>query len=238
MLEKKYIQILDKIVKYFKDYEHEKLKEISGTEIDKLLKDTEDYLKRLKELREQIEKRVQEKTIDEIHKEVFNLLELIFGKKNHEGLIREFEDSLIKTGKLTQNSLKTLKEIANTKKDFKKKKTTSHKIDEVRKNATILINELIDYSQRRDLLEIEKTRLRLKYHEKNQPRVAELIVCDGKSFLIRENQIMKITDKIEKSNTEELSNSVQEKKNKQNVEIKPKTFEILKNEIGDFEIVF
>ena len=41
MLEKKYLNILDRIVGLFKDYEHEKLKEIKGAEIDGLMKDTE-----------------------------------------------------------------------------------------------------------------------------------------------------------------------------------------------------
>ena len=47
MLEKKYIDILEEIViKYYKGYEHEKVKEVTGKEVDKLLKDTEDYFKR------------------------------------------------------------------------------------------------------------------------------------------------------------------------------------------------
>src|SRR3989344_984775 len=63
ILEPKYIKILEEItIKYYKGYEHEKIKEVSGKEIDKLLKDTEDYLKRLKELQAQIEKQVQQKT--------------------------------------------------------------------------------------------------------------------------------------------------------------------------------
>jgi hypothetical protein len=52
MLEPKYINILEKIVGIYKDFEHEKIKEIKGVELDKILKDTEDYLKRLKDLRE------------------------------------------------------------------------------------------------------------------------------------------------------------------------------------------
>src|SRR3989338_9941989 len=81
MLEKKYIAILEKIVGIYKDFEHEKIKEIKGAELDDLLQGTEDYLERLKELRKQIEKRGQEKTIEQIHKDVFTLLEAILGKK-------------------------------------------------------------------------------------------------------------------------------------------------------------
>ena len=42
MLEKKYVDILEKIRKTYKDIEHNKIKEISGKELDDLLKDIED----------------------------------------------------------------------------------------------------------------------------------------------------------------------------------------------------
>src|SRR3990172_8679616 len=122
MLEKKYIAILEKIVSLYKDYEHEKLKEISGTEIDKLLNDSEDYLKRLRELREQIEKRVQEKIIEQIYHDVFSLLENILGKKTQTKIVYEFENSLIKTGKFPGQSLRILKDIINARAEFKKGK--------------------------------------------------------------------------------------------------------------------
>jgi len=237
MLEKKYIIILEKIVSLYKDYEHEKLNEIKGTEIDKLLKDTEDYLKRLKELREQIEKRAQEKTIDQIYSDVFSLLETIFGKKPQEKTIREFEEKLVQTGKLPQQSIRTLKNIINAKAEFKKGKLDSHKINDARKDAAILINDLVDYSQRKDLAVVDRTRMRLKYNEDNKGKFAELLVCEGKSFLITDKSIKKITDKVELSGMDELSKSVDEKKEKKNIELKPRTFELLKKELGDFEIV-
>jgi len=44
MLEKKYVNNLEKIRKFFKDMEHGKVKEITGKQVDEILKDTEDYL--------------------------------------------------------------------------------------------------------------------------------------------------------------------------------------------------
>jgi predicted nucleotidyltransferase/uncharacterized protein (UPF0332 family) len=148
MLEKKYINILERIVKIYKDYEHEKIKEIKGVEIDKLIKDTEDYLKRLKELREQIEKRTQEKTIEQIHKDVFDLLKIIIGNKPQAVLVEEFERIFVKKGKFAPQSLRILKNVISAKAEFKKGKLDTHKVDEARKNAGILINDLIEYNQR------------------------------------------------------------------------------------------
>ena len=56
MLEKKYWDILEEVlIKYYKGYEHEKIKEVSGKDVDRLLKNSEEYLKKLKELRTKIE---------------------------------------------------------------------------------------------------------------------------------------------------------------------------------------
>ena len=152
MLEKKYIDILEKIVGIYKDYEHEKIKDIKGVEIDKLLKDTEDYLKRLKELREQIEKRTSEKTIEQIYQDTFGLLKTMFGNKSQAIIISEFEKNLVKKGKFSPQHLRILKNIVSAKAEFKKGKSNPHKVDEARKNASILINDLIEYNQRCDLV--------------------------------------------------------------------------------------
>ena len=151
MLEKRYINILEKVVEIWRDYEHEKIKEISGTEVDKLVKDTEDYLKRLKELREQIEKRSQEKTIEQIYKDVFTLLKSMFGNKAQDVVIKEFESELVKKGKFAPQHLRILKDIVHARAEFKKGKSDIHKVDEARKNASILINDIIEYNQRCDL---------------------------------------------------------------------------------------
>ncbi len=235
MLEKKYIDILEEImIKYYKGYEHEKVKEVSGKEVDKLLKNAEDYMKRLKELREQIEKRAQEKTIEQIYKDIFDLLKSILGKKSQEKIIQEFEKDFVKTGKFTPQHLRILKGVVSARKEFKKGKSNPHKVDEARKNAAILINDLIEYSQRKDLISLERGRMRLKYG-KNQ--IAELLICDEKSFLFQDKIIKKLTDKIEDSDMKEVSDAVEKQKLKQTVEINPKVFVLLKKELGEFEIV-
>ena len=60
--------------------------------------------------------------------------------------------------------------------------------------------------------------------------------CDGKSFLFQGSAIKKITSKIEDSNMDEVSEAVEKQKIKSKIEINPKVFEILRKEIGDFEI--
>ena len=237
MLEKKYLNILEKIVGIYKDFEHEKIKEISGTQLDELIAGTESYLKRLDELRKQIEKKAQEKTIEQIYKDVFTLLEAILGKKSQSQTISEFENILVKKGKFTHQHLKVLNEIVSSKAEFKKGKLSSHKVDDARKNASILINDLIEYSQRSDLVALEKTRMRIKYKKGEKEMMAEVLHFDGASFLFSENSIKKITDKVEDSSMKEVSEYVERQKAKKGVEIKQRVFELIRKELGDFEII-
>lgn len=237
LLEKKYVNILEKIIGIYKDYEHEKIKEIKGVVVDKLMTDMEDYLKRLKELRKQIEKRTQEKTIDQLHKDVFNLLGAILGKKAQAAIVSEFEREMIKKGKFTQQHLRILKDIIAARAEFKKGKSNPHKIDEARKNATILINDLIDYSQRKDMVSLEKGRMRLRYRKAGKNTVAELLHCNGNSFLFTEGKIKKLTDKIEDSNMKEVSDCIEQQKVKKSLEVDPRVFNLVKRELGNFEII-
>jgi len=153
MLEKKYVDILDEIViKFYKGYEHGKLKEVTGKDIDRLLKNTEDYLKRLKELREQIEKRSDEKTIEQIYKDVFELLKTVVKAKSQSAIIEEFDKIFIKKGQFAPQNLRILKDIVKARTNFKKGKLNAHAVNDARKNASLLINDLIEYNQRCELV--------------------------------------------------------------------------------------
>ena len=123
--------------------------------------------------------------------------------------------------KLSHQALRILKDIVNAKKEFKKGKSNSHKIDEARKNAMILINDLIEYSQRKDLIALEKSRIRLKYKEDGKEKSAELFISNEKSFLVNGKVIKKITNKIQDSNIKEFTESVAKQKSKQKYHILP-----------------
>ena len=236
MLEKKYITILENIIQAYKDFEHEKLKEIKGADLDKMLSDTEDYLKRLEELRKQIEKRSQEKTMEQVHEDVFKLLEAIYGKKSQNLLVTDFE-KFVKQGKFTQQHQRILNDIITAKSEFKKGKLNSRKVDEVRKNASILIGELLEYSQRSDLASLDKSRMKIKYIENGKSMLAELLHTNSASFLFKEGQILKLTNEIQASNMDEVSKHVGEQKEIKVLNINPRIFELVRKALGDFEIV-
>jgi len=234
MIEKKYVDFLEKVVKTWKDYEHEKIKEISGSEIDKLLVETEDYLKRLKELRKEIEEKSQQKTIDQIYGDVLQLLKNILGNKSVEKILQEFEKNYVKKSKFTNQHLRILKDIVKTKKEFKKGKSESHKVDRVRKDADILIKDLTEFVQREELVSMSKGKMVLKTKDKK----IEVVNVDGKTFIFEKNLIKKVGDKIVNSTLEEFEKALSKQKDLPNVEIDSKVFEVLKKEYGKFEVLF
>jgi len=234
MIEKKYIDFLEKIVKTWKDYEHERIKEISGTEIDSLLKMTAEYLERLKKLRIEIEKKSQEKTIEQIYSDLIKIMKIIIGNKSVEKLVINFENNFVKTGKFNTQDLRIFKTIVKARIEFKRGKSNSKKIDLARKDASILMRDLVEYVQRKDMVSVNKGKMTIKTKDK----IIEIINANSMTFLFDGNLVKKITTKIVPSTLDELDIAVAKQKDKENVEINSRVFEILKKEYGEFEIVF
>jgi len=231
MLEIKYVKILERIVQLYKDYEHQKVKEISGKELDEMIKGFDEYMKRLLKLEKQILGRMNERTVEQIYDDAFDVLKTIFGKKTENELVKLFEKELIKQGKISGNFLSVLNDLIKAKKEKAKMKT--HEIESVRKNASLLVNHLIEYNQRCDMPLIEKGRMRLKF-ENN--KVGELIFLENDAFLVVDNMIRKISgNKIVDSSQEEFEEKFNEAKGKE-IKFDNKVFEIVKKEYGDFEV--
>ena len=236
MLEKKYADILENIcINYYKGFEHGKIKEVSGTEVDKLMKDAEDYYKRLKELAVEIEKRSQERTLKETYENVFKILKNLFGSKSEKELVRDFEKELVNKGRAEPKHLHVLNELINVKNKYKsKKKPTKYEIEDVRKNVSYVIHNLIEYGQRCDLDNIKKMQLKVIYEGKKH---LDLFLTNP-IFLIVEGKIKRIkNDKIEDGNQQEFDSILYTQKGKPS-KLDTKTIAILKKEFGDIEILF
>lgn len=237
LIETKYVAILEKAVRLFKEYEHGKLNKIKGEEIDKMAKDMEDYIKRMKKLREEIEKVSQKKIIEQIDKEVFELLSNLFGKKSKKELISLFEKELVKKGKMSPKMLYILNDIEKAIAEFKKGKVKKKDIEDARKDASLLINAIIDYGQRCDFISLDKSRMQISYgSEKNKQR-AELIITDAGVFFIQGVSVKKITDKLKDSTIDEFNEAIRAQKGKIQTKLAPEVFDVLRKELGNFEII-
>jgi hypothetical protein len=219
------------MIKYFKGYEHEKIKEVSGKEIDKLLKDSEDYLKKLKELRIEIEKKVMRKNFDEIYANVFKIMKSLFGNKNESALINDYEKEIVNKGKGNPKFIHTLNELVEIKKKYNTKKVPGIlEFEILRKDSVYLIESLIEYAQRKELGLLEKTKVIITFKGKH----AELYLTNP-AFLVEGDKIKKITDKIEDSDVNELNSALANYKGHR-IKIDKKMINLLEKEIGEFDI--
>lgn len=228
------LKTLEKTVKMYKDYEHGKLKEISGKEIDLLLKEALEYQKMLKELRKKIEKKMQQKSTSELTEEMFKLLRTMFGEKSENDLIKEFEAKLVKKGKIPPKFSKIIRSVEEHKKKVNSGKIESRDFEGFKRDLIELNRNLVEYAQRADLVVAEKGAMQITF-ENN--RKAELVLLGNVNFIIENNQIRKIADgKFVNSTKEEFEKALSENKGKLTTKISGEVFEVLKKEFGKFEI--
>lgn len=247
LVEKKYADFLEEImIKYYKGYEHGKIKKITGKELDELSIKAFDYIKRLKKLREEIESRVQEQSIEKIYNDVFNLLETILKVKGENNILKGFNEEMIKKGIFPRRFLENLEFIAKVKKDVLSKKKNKNvkkdlltgkeinEVEQARKLGNEIINSLIEYSQRCELSSIERTRFLIK----NKDEIKAEIFLLKDIFIVEKDKIRKISgNKIEETNVEELNKQLAEQKNKK-VALSLDSLILLKKEFGDFELEY
>jgi len=233
LMEKKYADILEEIaIKYFKGYEHGKVKEVTGKEVDRLLKDSADYLKKLKEIRGQLETRMTKKTFGEIYENVFSILENLFGKKADSSLIREYEKEIVNGAKGNPRFIHTLNKLVDMKKKFKAgKDPNKDDFERLRKDSVYLIQETIEYGQRKDLGLLQKTKVVIT--AKGKPY--ELLLTKP-AFLVDDDKVKKIEGgKIMDSDANEM-NDILSKYRGGRVTMDGDVMKALEKELGEFEV--
>lgn len=251
LLEKKYIDILEKIRKTFKDIEHGELKEVSGKDIDKLLGDCKDYLERIKKLFAEIEERNEKESIVEIHTTSLNLtrdLLLEMGIKNIsvQKISELFAKHICEEEKVPMKYHKVLDDIIKAKKDFEAKKLTKQELNKVRRDARELIRLLLDILDRKRMMELSKAKLTLRYGNK----LGEVTFLGEVAFIVKDTskreEIWITTlekdgslQNLKKSEPGEYEKYIKSIKMPHERILKTTTMESLKNIIGeDIEIIW
>ena len=93
-----------------------------------------------------------------------------------------FEKKLIQTSKLPAKYAKIVVELDVAKKDHDAGKLTKVELDKTIKQTGELIRVLVDYVQRKKIMELERSRLRVKHGE----RMAELTFLGNRVFLLKD----------------------------------------------------
>jgi len=245
MLKPEFIKILKDNVDLRKKIEHGEVKELSGTELDKYIINAEKYLKRVKELFNEIELMHNEKSVLHLYDEIVTIIRDVLKlegieKAQNEELIKLFEDELISTGKVPARYLRDLNEIVEAKSKHDKKKLTKNDIEKARKGSSGLIRFLIEYMQRKRGKEMERARIRVKHGEK----YGEVVLMDKVAFITfdldAKEQVIERAQlnpdgslgTLEVSNLEEFEKELAAMKFPKRVFIKEPIFEDLKRIFG------
>ena len=240
ILEEKYVKILEKLFKIFKDVEHGKIKDISGKELDLLLQDADDYLKRIKKLFNQIEKKAEAKTIVEIYNNCITIAKDVIALEKVNGSVESGFKELVKRNIIPERFYGILNAVIKAKKDYDSKKLTKQELEKVRKSANIFVSAMLEYIQRKRGAEIERARVRFKYGDK----FGEIYLLDDEVFIIndmdsKQKDVAKATiedgrlQNIQKSNLIELESALSKKKIPKQVFINEHIFEDLKKLYGE-----
>lgn len=244
LLEKKYVDILEKIRKAYKDIEYGKLNEVSGKQIDELLKDAEDYLKRIKIMFKQIEEKTEKESIIDIHANCVSatkdlLKELGHKEAKEQDLIKLFKEVIVHKTSLPEKLSLTLKEVISAKEAFLANKLSRNELNKVKKEARNYIRAVIEELQSRKASLLDRSRLRFKYDNK----MGEALIMDGTVFVTKDLEhkdsllIAKLANDgtlsdIKKTSPEELEKHLSNLVSTKQAFITEKLFEGLKQIVG------
>jgi uncharacterized protein (UPF0332 family) len=244
LLEKKYVDILQKIITLYKQYEHEENKTITGKEIDELLKESKDYLDRLKKLMEQIERKAKNKIVVEVYSEVFNLLKKIFGDMSESVIVKKFNNELVKKGFVQSKFSGILNEIVKANVDYKKKKLEKHEVDRARKSGSEIISALTDFIHRKEMIGMQKHEVKIIYNDNGNKKEGRLFVFDEFAYALKADT--EVVQKISMQNYQSKDILMSEFKNEfekqsaapHKLKLNSALYGALNKIFGKFELIF
>ncbi|MFP4189588.1 MAG: nucleotidyltransferase domain-containing protein [Candidatus Woesearchaeota archaeon] len=251
MLEKKYIDILTEVIKTRKDIEHGAIKEIQGSKIDELLSKSKDYLERIKKLFKEIDSSKTISSMNDLYDKAISSVRdvLVYEGAEEvpdENISKEFKRSVIDKGSLPQSVYTTFKEILKAKADFDKGKLSSNDVSKIKKKYNRFIKDVVEYLQRKRAKDINSSKIRVKHGDK----IGEALVLGKKVYIIhdleadeREVSSANMSEdgsliKVDKSSMEEVEEELSSNVVSDNLFVKEKFFESLKDIFGgDIEIM-
>lgn len=251
LLEEKFVKILEANINVRKEMEHGTKKELTGKEVDKLVADAENYLKRIKRLFKQIETMKEQESMINLYDRIVTIIRDVLKmegveKVADEEIVSIFENELIAKGKIPAKTLRDLNEIITAKKSYDAGKLTKAEIEKARIGSEALVKFLVEYMQRKRGRELERAKIRVKYGE----TFGEVLLLDKVAFITHDidaekPQISKADIKddgslgtVKDSNLDELEKALAETKVPKRVFVKEPIFENLRGLFGkDVEVL-
>jgi uncharacterized protein (UPF0332 family)/predicted nucleotidyltransferase len=247
MLEEKYVKILSDTINVRKELEHGTLESISGKKLDQMMTDAQKYLKRINKLFEQIQENTEKESIKQIYDDVITITTDILKNKcdkkkiSEQKIADEFNNELVCKGEIPRRYLRILKDVISAKKDFDNNKISKTEVSKIKKQAREYIRFIIEHLQRSDGINIERSKIRVKYNDK----FGEIVMLEDSAFIIKDidsknNTISKgeLTKdgkikNIKDITIDEFEKALTEIKNPKKISLKQETFNDIKKIFGD-----
>ena len=251
LLEDKFVQILERNIQVRKDIEHGTKKALTGSELDTLLKDAEEYLKRVNKLFKEIQKKREVDDMLNVYETIVTIIRDVLRlegveRADDKEIVNIFRRELVHTGRIPERFLRMLGEMMKAKEDYDKGKLTKQGVEKVKKDSQGFIKFLVEYMQRKRGRELERTKIRVKHGN----RYGEVLLLEDTAFIIHdidheEKEISKAKINADGSLATTHKSSLEDmEKHLAKIEIPPKVFikepifEDLKNIFGkDVEVL-
>lgn len=177
LLEEKYVKALEEIRKYYKDIEHGKVKEVTGAEIDRLIKGAEGYLDKLNAIFNNLEKKMDKKAFAELHEQLMKLVkDLLTEMGSKEKDLPKGLKQLADSGEVSKDAAEMYSRILETQPG----KLERAEMQKVRREARSLLNQLTNVLQAKRAVRLTKNRMKVKYGDK----FGEVYVFPGKVYMV------------------------------------------------------
>ncbi|MFT4312961.1 MAG: nucleotidyltransferase domain-containing protein [Candidatus Woesearchaeota archaeon] len=246
LLEDKYVKILEHNIKVRKGLEHGSQKKVSGKDIDRLLTDAQDFLKRIKKLftdiqTKQISQSVQY-TFDHVLTIIRDICKLkkIKDKVTADSVLKIFTEKIVEKGDLPQRSVRMLEHLCKAQQDHVKGKLHKSEIEKVSIQSQELIRILVEFIQRQKGVELEKLKIKVKHGNTH----GEVLLLQKTAFIIHDIQAeekkiskARITEhngleNVEDSSIEELEKAIVSMKSSKDIYIQDQIFVDLQKIFG------
>ncbi len=185
LINKKEFEILKKVVEKFKALEHGK-ETISGSEIEKFIKDAESYLKKIKSIFESISEERKKESVISIYNEVISNLKAL-------GIFDNFEknfENFVKENDLPYFTVTSLKQVLKAKKDYDEGNITITEVNKTIKEGRILLSELRNIREK----EFLERSLGRKIVVKTDKKSYYLVNILGELYLYNEKETYKLSN--------------------------------------------
>ncbi|MBI4448616.1 nucleotidyltransferase domain-containing protein [Candidatus Woesearchaeota archaeon] len=184
LLEKKYVDTMREIRRYYKGMESGEVKEVSGKEIDDLLKRADEYLQRIKKLFTEIEQMKDKEEMVDVYDSITTIVRDILRLEGcqevpQDQLQKTFEKKLIDTNRVPSKYARLLETLFKAKKDYDAGKLSDLETKEAKKASHELVKFLVEFIQRKRARELERARIRVKAGNK----FGEILVLDNIAFI-------------------------------------------------------